>query len=132
MVYPEIRVPLFTLTALEIALEIALGVDNLVFILIAVSRLAPERQPSARRFGLALACDSRICLLLSLVFLAGLQRDLFSLFGHVFSVRDLVLPGGGLALLVKGTLEIHDSVEGHGPDQDIATRPSQVFSHVIM
>jgi len=125
---PEIWVALLTLTALEIVL----GVDNLVFISIAVSRLPPEQRPAARKFGLALACVSRILLLLSLAFLAGMQRDLFSVFGNPISIRDLVLIGGGLFLLVKGTLEIHDSVEGRGDDEDIGARPSQVFSHVIM
>jgi predicted tellurium resistance membrane protein TerC len=125
---PEIWVALLTLTALEIVL----GVDNLVFISIAVSRLPPEQRPAARKFGLALACVSRILLLLSLAFLAGMQRDLFSVFGNPISIRDLVLIGGGLFLLVKGTLEIHDSVEGRGEDEDIGARPSQVFSHVIM
>ncbi len=125
---PEVWIALLTLTALEIVL----GVDNLVFISIAVSRLPPDQRPSARRFGLGLACVSRILLLLSLAFLAGLQRDLFSLFGQAISIRDLVLIGGGLFLLIKGTLEIHDSVEGRDDDTDIGTRPSPVFSHVIV
>jgi predicted tellurium resistance membrane protein TerC len=123
----EIWVALFTLATLEIVL----GVDNLVFISIAVSRLPPERRPKARRFGLMLACVTRIMLLVSLAFLARMQTDLFSLFGQNFSVRDLVLIGGGLFLLVKGTMEIHDAVEGRGEDEDIDTRPSAVFGYVI-
>ncbi len=123
----EIWVALLTLATLEIVL----GVDNLVFISIAVSRLPPERRPAARRFGLALACVTRILLLLSLAFLARMQRDLFSLFGQNFSIRDLVLIGGGLFLLVKGTMEIHDAVEGRGEDEDIDTTPSAVFGYVI-
>jgi predicted tellurium resistance membrane protein TerC len=123
----EIWVALFTLATLEIVL----GVDNLVFISIAVSRLPPERRPRARRFGLMLACVTRIMLLVSLAFLARMQTDLFSLFGQNFSVRDLVLIGGGLFLLVKGTMEIHDAVEGRGEDEDIDTRPSAVFGYVI-
>jgi len=123
----EIWVALFTLASLEIVL----GVDNLVFISIAVSRLPPERRPAARRFGLMLACVTRIMLLLSLAFLARMQSDLFSLAGMNFSVRDLVLIGGGLFLLVKGTMEIHDAVEGRGEDEDIDTRPSAVFGYVI-
>ena len=123
----EIWVALFTLATLEIVL----GVDNLVFISIAVSRLPPERRPAARRFGLMLACVSRIMLLLSLALLARMQSDLFSLLGQNFSVRDLVLIGGGLFLLVKGTMEIHDAVEGRGEDEDIDTRPSAVFGYVI-
>ena len=123
----EIWIALFTLSTLEIVL----GVDNLVFISIAVSRLPPERRPAARRFGLMLACVTRIMLLTSLALLARMQSNLFSLFGQNFSVRDLVLIGGGLFLLVKGTMEIHDAVEGRGEDEDIDTRPSAVFGYVI-
>lgn len=123
----EIWVALLTLATLEIVL----GIDNLVFISIAVSRLPPDRRPRARRFGLALACVTRIMLLLSLAYLASMQNNLFSLFGQDFSVRDLVLIAGGLFLLVKGTMEIHDSVEGRGEDEDIGTKPSAVFWVVI-
>jgi predicted tellurium resistance membrane protein TerC len=123
----EIWIALFTLATLEIVL----GVDNLVFISIAVSRLPPERRPAARRFGLMLACVTRIALLTSLYLVARMQSNLFSLFGQNFSVRDLVLIGGGLFLLVKGTMEIHDAVEGRGDDEDIDTRPSVVFGYVI-
>ena len=123
----EIWVALFTLATLEIVL----GVDNLVFISIAVSKLPPDRRPAARRFGLMLACVTRIMLLVSLAFLARMQSNLFSLLGQDFSIRDLVLIGGGLFLLVKGTMEIHDSVEGRSDDEDIDTRPSVVFGYVI-
>ena len=105
--------------------------DNLVFISIAVSKLPPERRPAARKFGLMLACVTRIMLLVSLAFLARMQANLFSLMGQNFSVRDLVLIGGGLFLLVKGTMEIHDAVEGRGEDEDIDTKPSAVFGYVI-
>ena len=123
----EIWVALLTLTTLEIVL----GIDNLVFISIAVSKLPPEQRPRARKIGLALACITRILLLLSLAFLASMQNNLFSLFGQDFSVRDLVLIAGGLFLLVKGTMEIHDSVEGRGEEEDIDTKPSAVFGYVI-
>lgn len=123
----EIWVALLTLATLEIVL----GIDNLVFISIAVSKLPPERRPAARKFGLMLACLTRIMLLMSLAFLARMQHDLFSLFGMNFSIRDLVLIGGGLFLLVKGTLEIHDSVEGRDDEEDISTKPSAVFGYVI-
>jgi len=123
----EIWIALFTLSTLEIVL----GVDNLVFISIAVSRLPPAQRPRARRFGLALACVTRILLLLSLAFLARMQSNVFALFGQDFSIRDLVLIGGGLFLLVKGTMEIHDAVEGRGEDEDIDTKPSAVFGYVI-
>lgn len=123
----EIWMALFTLSMLEIVL----GVDNLVFLSIAVSKLPPEHRPNARRFGLALACITRILLLLSLAFLARMQSNLFSLYGQDFSIRDLVLIGGGLFLLVKGTMEIHDAVEGRSEDEDIDTKPSAVFGYVI-
>lgn len=123
----EIWVALATLTTLEIVL----GVDNLVFIAIAVSKLPHEQRPKARRFGLALACISRILLLVSLAFLARMGAPLFSLFGMDFSIRDLVLIGGGLFLLIKGTMEIHDAIEGVGDDEDVGTRPSAVFAYVI-
>lgn len=123
----EVLLALLTLTTLEIVL----GVDNLVFISIAVSKLPPERRPYARKFGLALACLTRIALLVSLAFLANMQVSLFSLFGQEISVRDLVLIAGGLFLLVKGTMEIHDAVEGRGEDEDIDTKPSAVFGFVI-
>ncbi|HEX4854453.1 TerC family protein [Arenimonas sp.] len=123
----EMWVALLTLATLEIVL----GIDNLVFISIAVSKLPPEQRPKARRFGLMLACVTRILLLLSLAFLASMQHNLFSLFGQDFSVRDLVLIAGGLFLLVKGTMEIHDSVEGRDEEEDISTKPSAVFGYVI-
>ena len=124
---PEIWIALLTLTTLEIVL----GIDNLVFISIAVSKLPPHQRPAARKFGLMLACVTRIMLLVSLAFLARMQFNLFSLFGQNFSIRDLVLIGGGLFLLIKGTLEIHDTVEGRGDEEDINTKPSAVFGYVI-
>ena len=123
----EIWMALITLTTLEIVL----GIDNLVFISIAVSKLPPEKRPWARKFGLALACVTRIMLLASLAFLASMEQNLFSLFGNEISIRDLVLIGGGLFLLVKGTMEIHDAMEGRGEDESIDTKPSAVFGYVI-
>jgi predicted tellurium resistance membrane protein TerC len=93
-------------------LEIVLGIDNLVFLSIVTARLSPEERPSARRFGIALACVTRIMLLLSLAWLANMTHNLFSVGGMGFSVRDLVLIVGGLFLLVKATMEIHAEVEG--------------------
>lgn len=124
---PEIWVALVTLSTLEIVL----GIDNLVFISIAVSKLPPHRRPAARKFGLAVACITRILLLVSLAFLASMQHPLFGLFGQEISVRDLVLIGGGLFLLVKGTMEIHDAMEGEEEAEDINTRPFASFGMVI-
>ena len=123
----EIWLALLTLSTLEIVL----GIDNLVFVSIAVSKLPPEKRPWARKFGLALACVTRIMLLVSLVFLARMQASLFSLFGQEFSIRDLVLIGGGLFLLIKGTMEIHESVEGEDGDGPGGRAPS-AFMAVIM
>ena len=124
---PQVWITLVTLSAIEIVL----GIDNLVFISIAVSKLPPEQRPWARKFGLALACVTRILLLISLAFLARMQSDLFTVFGTAISIRDLVLIGGGLFLLVKGTMEIHDAMEGQGDDENIDTKPSAVFGYVI-
>lgn len=124
---PQIWITLATLSTLEIVL----GVDNLVFISIAVSRLPPERRSSARKFGIALACISRIALLVSLAFLARMHRDLFSLFGQGISVRDLVMVLGGIFLIVKGIMEIRDLIAGEHESEDIDTKPMAVFGLVI-
>lgn len=123
----EVWVALVTLATLEIVL----GVDNLVFISISVSKLPAARRPRARRFGLALACLTRILLLLTLSLLARMVHPLFAVAGHAFSVRDLVLIAGGLFLLGKGASEIRDSIQGRGEDEDVSTRPSAVFWVVI-
>jgi predicted tellurium resistance membrane protein TerC len=112
---PQIWVALFTLAALEIVL----GVDNLVFVSIAVSRLAPAQRPLARKVGLGFACLTRIALLLFLSFLAGLndqRMGLFRLAGQIISLRDLIMLGGGLFLLVKAVMEIHNELEGSRDD----------------
>ena len=107
-------------------LEIVLGIDNLVFLSIVTGRLAPEKRPSARRFGIALACVTRIMLLLSLAWLAGMTHNLFKIGEMGFSIRDLVLIVGGLFLLVKATMEIHAEVEGDSSDEPM-TRPAASF-----
>ena len=104
----EMLASLLTLTALEIVL----GIDNLVFISIMSNRLPVEQQSSARRTGLALAVITRLLLLASIAWLAGVTAPLFSVFDHPVSLRDLILLGGGMFLLAKGTTEIHATVEG--------------------
>ena len=123
----EIRVSLLTLATLEIVL----GIDNLVFISIAVSKLPPHQREKARKFGIAVACITRIALLLTLAWLAGLTSDLFRLFGQGISVRDLVLILGGLFLLVKGSMEIKDLIIGEDESEDIHTKPLASFGMVI-
>jgi predicted tellurium resistance membrane protein TerC len=124
----EFWVALFTLSSLEIVL----GVDNLVFISVAVSRLPHSRRPSARRFGLALACVTRILLLLSIVFLKRMSAPLLLFYGNELSMRDLVLIGGGLFLMVKGTMEIHQTVEGAEEDGPDKGKASPRFGWVIV
>lgn len=125
---PNVWLTLFTLSALEIVL----GIDNLVFISIAVSKLPAERRDVARKFGIAVACITRIALLISLAFLARMQNDLFDLFGMAFSTRDLVLILGGIFLLVKGTLEIRELITGGHDEDPNTTKTSAVFGLVIL
>ncbi|WP_133477508.1 TerC family protein [Cognatilysobacter segetis] len=124
---PQTWITLLTLSAIEIVL----GIDNLVFISIAVSKLPYAQRDRARRFGIAVACLTRIALLLTLAWLAGLTDPLFQLFGRGISVRDLVLIVGGLFLLVKGTGEIRDLIVGEPEEEDIHTRPAASFGMVI-
>ncbi|MBP6797890.1 MAG: TerC family protein [Luteimonas sp.] len=124
---PQVWILLLTLSTIEIVL----GIDNLVFISIAVSKLPPERREFARKFGIAVACITRIGLLLTLAWLASLTSDLFVLFGHGISVRDLVLILGGVFLLVKGALEIREMVGGGHDDASPAARAAVSFGGVI-
>lgn len=98
----------FTLTALEVVL----GVDNIIMIAILAERLPEKLAARARRVGLALAMISRILLLLSLSYLMRLTEPLFSLLGQGFSGQDLILISGGLFLMAKSALEIHNKIEG--------------------
>ncbi len=125
---PQIWIAFLTLSTLEIVL----GVDNLVFITISVSKLPPAQRSRARRFGIALACVSRILLLVSLVYLARMQTNLFTLAGMGISIRDLVLILGGVFLVVKGAMEIGDLIAGEDEAQDIATKPANAVMAVIL
>jgi predicted tellurium resistance membrane protein TerC len=113
------------------AIEIVLGIDNLVFISIAVSKLPHATRERARRFGIAVACVTRIGLLLTLAWLAGLTDALFTLLGRGISMRDLVLIVGGVFLLVKGSMEIRDLVVGELDEEDVSTKPMSSFWMVI-
>jgi predicted tellurium resistance membrane protein TerC len=104
---PHAWAALLTLTALEIVL----GIDNIVFISILVSRCSPERALRARQIGLSLAFIFRIAMLFGLTWLMKLTQPLFSVFGAGVSWRDLILIGGGLFLIAKATHEIHGEVE---------------------
>ncbi|MGB1907267.1 MAG: TerC family protein [Spongiibacter sp.] len=111
MVSPEAWVALGTL----IALEIVLGIDNIIFISILVGRLPAEQRDKARRIGLGLAMFARLALLFSLFWVMGLIEPLFSVFGNEISGRDCILILGGLFLLAKSTHEIHASLELDDP-----------------
>ena len=95
-----------------LALEIVLGIDNIIFISILAGKLPAEQQQRARFIGLSLALFIRVALLFSLSWVIGLTAPIFSVLGHEISGRDLILIGGGLFLLAKATYEIHDNLEG--------------------
>ena len=109
---PQVWLSLLTLSALEIVL----GIDNIVFIAILTNRLSPDQRPLGRKIGLTLALGTRLILLATLAWIVKLTDPLFTLFDHGFSWRDLILIGGGLFLLVKAVLEIHETVEGEQDD----------------
>lgn len=105
---PHVWASLLTLTVLEIVL----GIDNIIFISIVAGRLPSEQQGKARTIGLMLALVMRVILLSLIFWIAHLTEPLFAVFGNEISWRDIILIGGGLFLLVKGTMEIHHTVEG--------------------
>ncbi|HTC96884.1 MAG TPA: TerC family protein [Bradyrhizobium sp.] len=110
---PEAWAALLTLTALEIVL----GIDNVIFLSVIVSRIPEPQATRARRIGLALALIFRIVLLSLLVWLIGLTASVFTLHDKSFSWRDIILIGGGLFLIAKATHEIHGEVEGEEPGE---------------
>src|SRR3990172_362395 len=105
---PEAWIALGTLTALEIVL----GIDNIIFISILVGRLPPNRRAFARKIGLGLALIALLALLFSISWVMGLTEPWFTVLNQAISGRDVVLIGGGLFLLAKATHEIHNSMEG--------------------
>jgi predicted tellurium resistance membrane protein TerC len=123
---PQAWLGFLTLTVLEIVL----GIDNIIFISILCGKLPPDQQPKARRIGLALAMVMRILLLLSLSWVIRLTNPLFSVFGHDISGRDLVLIVGGLFLLAKSTMEIHEKLEGEDGHASAKVGPS--FTSVLL
>jgi len=123
---PQAWIAFLTLTVLELVL----GIDNVVFISILVDKLPRARRELARRLGLFLAMFTRIALLFVLSWLIGLTAPLFTALGEEISGRDLILIAGGLFLLYKSTLEIHNLVEGG--DHDPAARGSSTFAGVLV
>lgn len=124
---PQIWASLVTLTVMEIVL----GIDNIVFISVIVSRLPAHYANRARRVGLALALIFRIMLLSILTWLVGLTAPLFDVGGHAFSWRDAILIGGGLFLLFKATHEIHNGIEGDDEEEGMVGHVGTSFAAVI-
>lgn len=117
---PQVWIALITLTTLEIIL----GIDNIVVISILSGKLPPHRQQQARTIGLSLALITRIMLLLSLSWLIGLTKPLFTIGPNSISIRDIILMGGGLFLLAKGTREIHHAMETKERREEFALKSS--------
>lgn len=123
---PQIWIALLTLTVLEIVL----GVDNIIFISILAGKLRGAEREKARRVGLALAMLMRIALLLSLTWVMKLTSPLFSPFGHPVSGRDLILLIGGMFLIGKSTIEIHEKLEG--TEGHVSAKVAATFRGVIV
>jgi len=113
------------------ALEIVLGIDNIVFIAIISNRLPQDKQSRARRIGLLLAMGTRILLLLSITWVMRLTTPLFSLLGNDFSGRDLILLAGGLFLIAKSTFEIHEKFEPKHLDGNGQPRKALTFGSAV-
>lgn len=123
---PEAWIALGTLAALEIVL----GIDNIIFLSILVGRLPEKQRAFARRLGLGLAMFARLALLFSISWVMGLTETWFSVLGNDISGRDVILIGGGLFLLAKSTQEIHHSLEG--AEQEEAGAPKIVANNLMM
>ncbi len=125
---PETWIAFATLTAMEIVL----GIDNIVFLTILAGRLPTEQQPSARRLGLAVALVTRLALLFAISWVMGLTRELFRVLGHGVSGRDLILFAGGLFLIGKSTFEIHDRLEVEHPQESRPPTGAGAYWAVIL
>ena len=123
----EILMALATLTALELVL----GIDNIIFITILAGRLPPEQRDKARRIGILGAAVTRLILLFAIVWITRLTYPVFEVFGHAFSWRDMILIGGGLFLIAKATHEIHQKIEGAGGEHSLK-RAATSFGGVIV
>ena len=117
-------------------LEIVLGIDNLIFISITADRLPKEQQAFAQRVGLGLALAMRLALLGSIAWIVSLKATVFTAFGLDISWRDIILIGGGLFLIYKGTSEVHALIEGqehgHGPGQAVKATMASVLGSILL
>ena len=127
---PQAWIAFATLTALELVL----GIDNIIFISILVDKLPPDRRDLARRLGLFMAMFMRVGLLLVLAWIAGLVAPLFTVWDQDISGRDLILIVGGLFLIAKSTFEIHNKLEGdeHGPEGGGKAAFAQVIVQIML
>jgi predicted tellurium resistance membrane protein TerC len=126
---PQAWLSLATLSVLEIVL----GIDNIIFLAIVSGRLPEHQQAMARRLGLALALLARMLLLLSLTWMIGLTAPIFEIGGFAVSWRDIVLGVGGLFLIVKGTIETHHMLEGHGGESVAGTATfAAVITQIVL
>ncbi len=123
---PQVWASLLTLTALEVVL----GIDNLIFLAILVAHLPPEHQARARQIGLGLALALRLVLLAAITWIMRLTAPVAAIAGHAFSWRDLILIGGGLFLVYKGTDEIHKRIEGDGEQAHAQAARANFFGTV--
>lgn len=119
-------IALLTLTFMEIVL----GIDNIIFISIVAGKLPEDQQKKARIGGLSLALIMRILLLFSITWLIGLTEPILALFGFDFSWRDIILAGGGIFLIVKSILEIHEKVEIHDIQKEVTAAKSFTYALV--
>ncbi|MEI6291246.1 MAG: TerC family protein [Chloroflexota bacterium] len=124
----ENGIALLTLTALEIVL----GIDNIVFISILSDKLPKDQQNKGRQAGLALAMITRILLLLSLSWIINLENPLFTIFSLGITGRDLILLSGGIFLIGKSTMEIHDKLEGNTESEGKAGKKAVTLSSVVL
>jgi predicted tellurium resistance membrane protein TerC len=125
---PEAWLSLLTLTALEIVL----GIDNLVFVALATQGLPPDRAVLASRIGLLLAVILRLAMLSALFFLTGLTATLFTVYGNAFSGRDIIMLLGGVFLLYKGTEEIHEEIDPDDDEEHAGAGGKRSFARAIV
>ncbi|WP_296267525.1 TerC family protein [Pseudomonas sp. UBA6562] len=101
-----------------VAMEVVLGIDNLIFISILTNKLPEQHRSKARRIGISMALVMRLALLSTVAWIVQLTEPVFEVFGHAFSWKDMILIAGGLFLLWKATKEIHESVDPHGSKEE--------------